>query len=273
MTTATPLAARHPDVTERALVASDIDGTLVRTGHPVSPAVRAAAVKVRAAGHHIVLATGRSLTGAIPVAVQLGLQDAWIVADNGAITAHLIDGHYEITEQHPVDAETAVRVALRTTPGVRIAAAIPGDGYRVNLTFPEGQLNGVQHSVRSVEELWSHPTPRLALYDPAAYRLVPDLRAHGLTAVAPQGRSDWVDVTADGISKATALEKIRVLLGVEDYDTVSIGDSDNDLEMLEWATCGIAMGHAPAHVRAAADTVTGTIDDDGAAAALLSLLS
>jgi HAD superfamily hydrolase (TIGR01484 family) len=273
MTSATPQrTARHIDMTGSALVACDIDGTLVRTGHPASRAVHEAAAQVRAAGHHIVLATGRSLAGAVPVAVQLGLHDAWIVASNGAVTAHLFDGHYEITELHLVDAETAIRVALKTAPDVRIATEIPGDGYRVNVPFPAGQLNGVQHSARTLEELWAHRTPRIALHGPAADHLVTPLRAHGLTAVTAQGRTDWVDVTADEISKASALEKIRVALGVEDYETVAIGDSDNDVEMLTWANCGIAMGHAPMHVRAVADSVTGTIDEDGAASALLSLL-
>jgi HAD superfamily hydrolase (TIGR01484 family) len=253
------------------LVACDVDGTLLRTGYPVSPAVRSAAAEVRDAGHHIVIATGRSLAGAVPIALQLGLQDAWIVASNGAVTAHLIDGYYEITE-HPVDAKTAVQAALSAAPDAWIAAEIPGDGYRVNTRFPDDQLNGAQHTVRELKELWTNPTPRLAIHHSNAHLLATTLRAYGLTAVSAQGRRDWIDVTAPEISKATALEEIRTKLDVEDYATVAIGDSDNDLEMITWATCGIAMGHAPAHIRAAADAVVGTIDDDGAANALLSLL-
>lgn len=271
MTSATPQqTARHIDFTGPALVACDVDGTLTRTGTPVSAAVRSAASAVRSAGHHIVLATGRSLVGALPVALQLDLHDAWIVASNGAVTAHLIDGYYEVVEQHPVDAEAAIRAALVEAPGIRIAAEIVGDGYRVNVNFPDGQLNGAQLPVGGVEEFWRNPTPRLALFGPEAYRLVPALVARNLTAIAT--RRDWVDVTAPGISKATALEQVRMRLGVEEHDTVAIGDSENDLEMLTWAGTSFAMGHAPAFVVAAADRVTGTIDDDGAAAALRSLL-
>jgi HAD superfamily hydrolase (TIGR01484 family) len=252
------------------LAACDIDGTLVRTGHPPNAAVRAAAAEVRAAGHHIVLATGRSLAGALPIALQLGLDDAWIVASNGAVTAHMVGYLYQVTEQHDVDAEAVIRVALEAAPGVRIAAEVVGDGYRVNIPFPDRELNGTQHSVRGLEELWANPTPRLALHDPSAYRLVWPLRALGLTAIAT--RRDWVDVTAPGISKASALEKVRTELGVTDHDTVAIGDSENDVEMLSWAAHGFAMAHAPAFVIAAADHVTGDLDQDGAAAALLSLL-
>ncbi|GAA2237031.1 HAD family hydrolase [Promicromonospora sukumoe] len=251
-----------------ALVACDIDGTLARTGQPISPEVCRAASAVRATGHHIVLATGRSLAGAIPIAHELGLDDVWIVASNGAVTAHLVGDYYQVTEQHTVDAEAAIRAAVRTVPGIRVATEDVGVGYRVNIPFPPGQLNGLQHSVTQPNELWARPTPRVALYGPSAYRLVWALQGLGLTAIAT--RPDWVDVTAGGISKATALDRVRAILGV--HHTVAIGDSENDVEMLTWAADGIAMGHAAAFVIAAADRITGTIDDDGAASALWSLL-
>ncbi len=268
MTSATPQqTARHVHLTAPALVACDIDGTLVRTGQPASAAVRAAVAQVRAAGHHIVLATGRSLIGALPVADELGLDDVWIVASNGAVTAHLIGDEYEITEQHVVEPEPVVRLVVEAMPGIRIATEVVGVGYRVNLRFPDGE----QHEVQDVHELWAEPTPRLALHGPSAFGLVPILRALSLTAIAT--RPDWVDVTPPGLSKASALEKVRAALGVEGYATAAIGDGENDVEMLRWATQAIVMGHAPAHVQAVADRATGTIDDDGAAAALRSLLA
>ena len=79
--------------------------------------------------------------------------------------------------------------------------------------------------------------------------------------------------TPEGVSKASALEELRQRLGVEPFATVAIGDGRNDVEMLTWAARGVAMGHADEPVRAAADEVTGTIDDDGAVAVLRSLLA
>lgn len=253
-----------------ALVACDIDGTLLRTGHPPTEAVRDAVGEVRAAGHHVVLATGRSLVGALPVAAQLGLHDVWIIASNGALTAHLVGLDYEITAFHVVDAEAAILLAVEAKPGIRIATEVVGMGYNVNLRFPEGELPGEQREVQTLGDLSAFPTPRLALHGPGAFGLVPDLRALGLTAIAT--RTDWVDVTPPGLSKATALDQVRERLGVEIWDTVAIGDSDNDIEMLAWANLSIVMGHAPAHVQGVADRATGTIDEDGAAAGLLSLL-
>jgi HAD superfamily hydrolase (TIGR01484 family) len=271
MTTTTPQEPTPPTAvfTGHMLVACDIDGTLLRTGQPATAAVCAAAAEVRAAGHHIVLATGRSLVGALPVAVQLGLDDVWIVASNGAVTAHVVGDVYRVTTRHDIDAEGAIRLAVTAAPGIRVAAEDVGEGYRVNLPFPGHELNGTQHSVHALDEVWADPTPRLALYGPSVYRLVPALRALDLTAIAT--RLDWVDVTAPRISKATALENVRTELGVEDHDTVAIGDSENDIEMLSWAARSYAMAHAPAFVIAAADHLTGTVGDDGAASALRSL--
>ncbi|MDR7385194.1 HAD family hydrolase [Promicromonospora iranensis] len=271
MTSATPQrTARPTELTAPALVACDIDGTLLDTGHPPTVAVRAAVERVRAAGHHIVLATGRSLVGALDAVDVLGLDDVWVVASNGAVTAHVTGREYRVTDLHEVEPEAAVRVAVEAMPGIRVAAELVGVGYRVNIQFPDGELNGEQHSVDTLEELWADATPRLALYGPAAFGLAPILRAMSLTVI--ETRPDWLDVTPPALSKATALDKVRRHLGIEYRATGAIGDGENDLEMLRWATQSIAMGHAPAHVRAVADREAGTIDDDGAAEALLSLL-
>jgi hydroxymethylpyrimidine pyrophosphatase-like HAD family hydrolase len=272
--TTTPRTAQRTahrlDLAAPALVACDIDGTLIHTGRPPTDAVLDAIGKVRAAGHHVVLATGRSLVGALHAAEQLGIDDGWIVASNGAVTAHLVGRDYEVTDLHVIEPEPVVRLAQDAMPGLRIATEVVGVGYRVNLAFPVGELPGEQREVTSLSELWSEETPRLALQGFAAYGLAPALRAMGLTAIAT--RTDWVDVTPPGLSKASALEQVRQGLGVEQYATVAIGDGENDLEMLRWATRSIVMGHAPGHVQGAADGVTGSIDEDGAAAALLSLL-
>ncbi|PUB26288.1 hydroxymethylpyrimidine pyrophosphatase-like HAD family hydrolase [Promicromonospora sp. AC04] len=253
-----------------ALVACDVEGTLVRAGRRATPAVLDALAAVHAAGHHLVIATGRSLAGAVQVVRQLGIRDGWVVAANGAVTARLDANGYSIVEVRPVDAEPVCRLVTRTRPDLRLAAEVVGAGYRVTRRFPERQLNGQQEVLREIADIWARPTPRLVVYGQWAQRLAPALRASGVTAIP--ARVDWVDVTAPGVSKATALESIRVELGVASSRTVAIGDGESDLEMLAWAAVSIAMGQAPDAVRAAADRVTGTIDEDGAAGALFDAL-
>src|SRR5690606_35101012 len=86
------------------------------------------------------------------------------------------------------------------------------------------------------------------------------------------GWTAWMDVAPRGVTKASGLERLREQLGVDPAATVAVGDGRNDVDMLRWAGRGVAMGHADEVVRAAADEVTGTIDEDGAAAVLRSLL-
>jgi hydroxymethylpyrimidine pyrophosphatase-like HAD family hydrolase len=86
------------------------------------------------------------------------------------------------------------------------------------------------------------------------------------------GWTAWLDIAANGVTKASALEALRRKLDVEPSHTVAMGDGRNDIEMLDWAARGVAMGQAPEEVIAVAHEVTGTVEEDGAATILRSLL-
>lgn len=245
------------------LVGLDIDGTLLVTGHDPRPAVRESFQAARAAGHHLVLATGRSLVGALDAARLLKMRNGWIIASNGAVVARLTDAQAEVTEMHPIDAHAVVDYVSFVRPELCMATEDVGVGYRVWGPFPISELNGVQKSVSSLSDLWAEKTPRLAIYGPNAQSLVPSIRAGGMTAI--RTRPDWVDVTPLEVSKATALENLRLELGVSEEATVAIGDGENDIPMLKWATQGVAMGHAPENVRFQARYRTKSVLEDGAA--------
>lgn len=255
------------------LFALDIDGTLVTEGTmDISQAVRDAVAAVCVAGHHVVVATGRSLVGALPVAKDLGLTSGWIVASNGAVTAQLdptAPNGYRLHDVRTFDPAPVVRCARSAFPGARVATEVLGVGYRVNHLFSTHELNGAQE-LGSVAKAIDRHTTRLILSAPGITGLIGKLAALGVT-VTPGG-SNLLDVTPHRLSKATALEVVRTQLGVQSRHTVAVGDGLNDLEMLAWARNGVAMGHAPAKVRAAADAVTGTLEEHGAAAVLRSLL-
>ena len=74
------------------------------------------------------------------------------------------------------------------------------------------------------------------------------------------------DLAPEGVSKASGLADVTRRLGVDRSDVLAIGDGRNDIEMLEWAGRGVAMGQAPAEVKASADAVTESVEEDGAAA-------
>jgi Cof subfamily protein (haloacid dehalogenase superfamily) len=77
-----------------------------------------------------------------------------------------------------------------------------------------------------------------------------------------------IEVILPGISKAGALSWLANYLGVPREETMAIGDGNNDLDMLEWAGLGIAMGNATPEVKAAADWIAPDVEADGVAVAL-----
>jgi hydroxymethylpyrimidine pyrophosphatase-like HAD family hydrolase len=260
-------AGTHP-----LLVALDIDGTLMHSDGHISNEVLRALQMALAAGHCLVLATGRSLAGLLPAAERLGLTDGYAVASNGALTIRLdpdAPGGHRFTSARLFDPAAAIRRATSLAPGVQVAVEEPGWGWRVNRLFEPELLNGEQKCT-SVADLCATPATRVVLSALEIGLHLDALRATGMT-ITPAG-SSWLDVTGVGVSKATTLEKLRTMLEIPREATVAIGDGANDIEALTWAARGVAMGHASVAVRLAADEVTGTIDEDGAAAVLTSLL-
>lgn len=268
MTTAEPTTR----TTARRLIALDIDGTLVGHDGKVPTGTVDVLDLVRAAGHEVVLATGRSLVGLMPVAIRLGLVEGFAVGSNGAMTVRLdpaAPSGYVIDDSRRFDPGPVIRRALALVPGVRVGVEEVGWGWRVNTLFDPGLLNGPQKRV-PVAELCSAPATRVALHNPAITRHLDTLATTGVT-VTPAG-TDWLDLTAAGTSKATALERLRQRFHIPAEATIAVGDGHNDRDMFGWAGRSYAMGHAPQIVRDAADEVTGTIQEHGAVTVLNSLL-
>ncbi|PFG36734.1 HAD superfamily hydrolase (TIGR01484 family)/P-type E1-E2 ATPase [Flavimobilis soli] len=257
------------------LVALDVDGTLMTEDGFISPEAKALVREIRAAGSHVVLATGRPLVALLPVADELGLDDGYLVASNGSVTARLGGPQgYEIDDAVMFEAGPALDLVLHHMPRTLFAVEEVGVGYWVAEPFPERTIMGRQ-TVVDLRDLAERATTRIVAVD--AGEPVGALRA----GLAELGLSDthfsiadlmWMDVAPQDVSKASALERVRAKLGVHERATVAVGDGGNDVEMLRWASCGVAMGHAAADVVAAADTITGSILDDGVVAVLQAVL-
>lgn len=265
------------DVSGPMLVALDIDGTLMSYDQELSEDVRDAVAGLRAAGHHVVLASGRSLIAITPVAEILGIDRGWVVASNGAVTARLDPEEpegYVLEDVVTFDPGPALRLLREHLPDARYAVEDVGVGFRMNELFPDGELDGV-HRVVEFDELWSGEVTRVIVRSPGStseqfHELVERLGLDDVTYAV--GWTAWMDIAPLGVTKATGLELVRRALHVQPHRTVAVGDGRNDVEMLRWAAHGVAMGHADAVVQAAADEVTGSIEDDGAAHVLQSLL-
>ena len=244
----------------------------------ISPGVLAAVAAVRESGHHVVLATGRSVISAVPVARRLGLTEGPAVCSNGAVGVTLdprSERGYEITDIVTFDPEPALRLIRAELPDAMYAVEDVGRGFFVTAEFPPNEIEGV-HTIVGFEDLCTIPATRVVIRSPehteADFHAV--VERIGLHEVSYSvGWIAWLDLNPQGVSKASALERVRRRLRVAPEATIAIGDGRNDIDMLRWAGRGIAMGNADEITRAAAGEVTGTVAEDGAAAVLEALLA
>ncbi len=255
-------------MTATRLVALDIDGTLVDAQEHIRPHVLEAVRSARAAGVHVVLATGRAVFGITAILDRLDLHEGHCVASNGAVT--FTYDPVQITSATTFDPAPAVRTVLEAVPEALVAVEVIGRGYRTNAHFPDGEIRG-EMWIESVEDLVAEPVTRVIIRDPSASAeqfldLAERIGLHGINYFV--GYTAWLDLAPEGVSKASGLSKVAAELGVVPADVLAIGDGRNDLEMLEWAGRGVAMGQAPDEVKAVADAVTGRWDEDGVAQAL-----
>ena len=256
------------------LLGLDIDGTLMHWGGEISPPVVDAVERARMCRNHVVLATGRNILGMLPVAQRLGIRRGWAVCSNGAVTVRLnprVPGGYDIVEKVTFNPRAALELVQRELPDAFYAVEDLGVGFLVNREFPAGELVGRQRVVDGFDELCHDEATRVVIRAPGVDVSHFDDLVHriGLNDVTyAVGYSAWLDLTPPGVSKASALETLRRQLGVYPDHTVAAGDGNNDIEMLRWAGQSFAMGTAPEGVRAAADEVVGSVEEDGILAVL-----
>jgi HAD superfamily hydrolase (TIGR01484 family) len=250
------------------LAALDVDGTLVDETNALGPAVREAVLALAEAGVAIVVATGRAMPGTMDVVERLGLEDGTAVTSNGAI----VIGYHPVEVLHSVtfDASEAVRRVLEHVPEALVAVEEVGVGYRVNAPFPEGEVSG-RITIEHVDDLVAEPVTRVVIRAPEhdAREFAEVVEGLGLTETNYYiGYTAWLDLAPQGVSKASGLEMVCARLDIAQADVLAVGDGFNDVEMLEWAGRGVAMGQAPDHVQSIADDVTGTVAVDGLVAEL-----
>lgn len=261
----TPDAVAHLRLGPDLLVGLDIDGTILGLDGSLSGRVQRSITRVVESGTRLVLATGRSLVAVMPVVEQLGLTRGFAVCSNGAVTVEFDEHGHEMVDVVTFDPGPALRLLREHAPDVIVAVEDLGRGFKVTRPFPDGELGGEQQVV-PFEELVSAPATRVTLRAPEwsaqeFHDLVARSGLHGVSYAV--GWSAWLDLTPDGISKASGLDAVRQRYGVPQEHTVVVGDGQNDIEMFGWAGVAVAMDGADEVTRAAADHVTGPVELDG----------
>ena len=268
---------RRKNTGEKLMIALDVDGTLVDHDGHMSVPVREAAQAVVAAGHHVMIATGRSLNATLPVIEHIGIDNGYAVCSNGGVILRIDSGlpdGYETIHKATFDPGPALRALRKRLPTAKYALEDESGNFLSTERFQDSSF-GVEAVGVDFQTMLESTAVRVVVFSsentPEEFNAA--IRHIGLAGVTYSvGWTAWLDIAAAGVTKASALEHLRGRLSIEAHRTVAVGDGRNDIEMLTWARRGVAMGQAPVEVIAAADEVTKSVYDDGAAHVLRSLL-
>jgi Cof subfamily protein (haloacid dehalogenase superfamily) len=260
------------------LIATDLDGTLLRGDHTVSARNRSALAAATASGAAHIIVTGRPASRTLHIFDALGYEGLAVCGQG----AQVYDaGEHRLLTSVTLDRRLAqlalAKIAAETGPlavaGVRDGldgAYLRGPGYRIIPELP------VQDIAEDLAELWDAPLSKLFIQHQA-------LGDDELASVARHTAGDLVGVVMSGeglvellplgLSKATGLSLAARRLGLKAAETIAFGDMPNDIPMLNWAAYGVAMANAHDQVKLVADEVTSSNEEDGIAVVLERVLA
>lgn len=266
------------------LLATDLDGTLLRRDHQtISPRTLAAFAAARAAGVEVLALSGRQ-----PYSMGAILRDTplagHIVGSNGSVSMDLISQEVHFEERLELGAQRQLAHALLAAfPGAMfVSVRSAGNEYVAQHGYHGEQDPGAEHALWPVvhrygdlDEVLAEPSVKLVVADP-------DHRAEDLLVVARDlavpgcepvtSGAPFLEVGRAGVSKASALARFCAARGIAASEVVAFGDNVNDAAMLQWAGHGVAMANAVGEALAVADEVTTDNEDDGVARVVERLL-
>lgn len=262
------------------LLAFDYDGTAAVDGALPTTRVRAAIADAQAAGVHVILATGRPYASASRYAAALALTAPVICFQGGMVKELTGDRATLLVEPLPAEPchevlafaeEHGLDLTLYSEDALYyVLRRYPDEFYDRWFGLPLQPADSFAAACRQITARGQHALKGLFIGEPAANdELLKELQARftGRLSVV-RSHSLFVEVLSPSASKGHALAFLADRLGVARAETVAVGDSGNDISMIQWAGLGIAMGNATPDVQAAADWVAPPIDDDGLAAVI-----
>ncbi|HET6782148.1 MAG TPA: Cof-type HAD-IIB family hydrolase [bacterium] len=259
----------EPRITFKLLVA-DIDGTLVTSGREITPRVKDAVKQAQARGVRVCLATGRIWPSAQPFFSALGADPPAILYNGGLIYDFVED---KVLRRVPLAYEHAKAVLeiLREVPFVQPHLYVADKVYTGRITEVTKEYR--RKDALRVEEVvdliaFLPPEPmKILIIGPRAHlaTVFEKVAALPLRINAVFSEETYLEILPSGSSKGAALVEMARALRIPIEATIAVGDNLNDLEMIQAAGLGVAMGNAPPELQSKAGYVTSSNDEEGLA--------
>lgn len=255
------------------LVAIDMDGTLLSSSHEISERNKEAIKGALEKGVKIVLCSGRTINNLLEFTRGLGLigEEEYVVGHNGAAAMRIIDEEYvyenSLTGKEAKEiAKVCDSVDANYTIYTFHEAMTPRDNAHGRY---EAELNSMKLKVCHPRVLDDEEkiTKVLILDDEEVLdSYIGEIRKHfddqyNLVRSMPV----YLEIMRKEVNKMSGIMAVAKLHGIEESEIMAIGDAPNDLEMIEGAGLGVAMGNAHEIIKEASDFITRTNDEDGVA--------
>ncbi len=237
------------------LIALDIDDTLVQHMGSLPGEAVDAIERITEAGIQVTLATGRSVSTTFPIARAAGIEDL-VVCSNGGILA-MVETR-KIMEAITFDASQAIEQLTILVPDAVFAVENTDGNFFTTHLFDTGAL-GINIREVKLAELTEQHVVRLVVRSETATAETYSEVAKSLgfhSVVFGIDRISWMDIAPQGVNKANMLKEVCARRQIDPTKTIAIGDSWNDIEMMDWAGLSVAMGSAAPKVAAHADLIT-----------------
>ncbi|MFI7499476.1 HAD family hydrolase [Streptomyces sp. NPDC049687] len=258
------------------LIATDLDGTLLRSDESVSQRTREALAAATAAGAAHIVVTGRGVPWTRHILDDLGYQglvvcgqgaQVYDVGEQRLLTSVTLDRQLAGVALAKIEAEVGPLYLAASRDGLD-GEVLVGPGYTLTGRLPSTPFT-------DASDLWTAPLNKIYIQHPTLTddELAEASRraAGGFVTVAMAGEG-IVELLPLGLSKATGLSLAARRLGVKATDTIAFGDMPNDIPMFAWAARGVAMANAHEDLKTVADEVTSSNEEDGIAVVVERLL-
>lgn len=264
------------------LIALDLDGTLLSNQQKIGTRTLKVIKQAKEQGHIIVIATGRPHRASIDYYHELGL-DTPMVNFNGALIHHPTDTKWKALHS-PLPLRTALGI-IQTCYDLEVNNIMAEITDQVFIDRYDEKLMKIVHTSKEENPITIGSLKNELKEDPTSLLIHPHDhhvdeirqkldRDHASVIEHRKWGAPWhmIEIVRKGMNKAVGLQRIAHYYHIDQRNIIAFGDEDNDLEMLEFAGVGVAMGNAIGALKNVATHVTRTNEEEGVAIFLASFL-